>query len=102
HLASIIHTGRYGRVGTGEHMIHVLLMVLDLGGTFVFAISGAVAATRHRLDIFGVMVFFRQPLVARLEYPVQWFDAIGLAFFAVAGAQKALLHGLGPAMAALL
>ena len=37
-------------------MIHVLLMVLDLGGTFVFAISGAVAATRHRLDIFGVMV----------------------------------------------
>lgn len=124
-------------------MIHVLLTVLDLGGTFVFAISGAVAAARHRLDIFGVMVlafaagnaggitrdlligavppaaiaswsylgvsilaglvvFFRQPLVARLEYPVQWFDAIGLAFFAVAGAQKALLHGLGPVMSALL
>jgi uncharacterized membrane protein YeiH len=50
----------------------------------------------------GLLVFFRQQLVARLEYPVQWFDAIGLAFFAVAGTQKALLHGLDPAMAALL
>ncbi|HKU80080.1 MAG TPA: TRIC cation channel family protein, partial [Rhodanobacteraceae bacterium] len=37
-------------------MTHVLLTVLDLGGTFVFAISGAAAAVKHRLDIFGVMV----------------------------------------------
>ena len=37
-------------------MLHVLLLVLDLGGTFVFAISGAMVAVRHRLDIFGVMV----------------------------------------------
>ena len=37
-------------------MIHILLAVLDLGGTFVFAISGAAAAVKHRLDIFGVMV----------------------------------------------
>ena len=40
----------------GERMIHILLTVLDLGGTFVFAISGAAAAVKHRLDIFGVMV----------------------------------------------
>jgi len=33
---------------------------------------------------------------------VLWFDAAGLAFFAVAGTQKALLHGLHPVMAALL
>ncbi|MGH7104882.1 MAG: trimeric intracellular cation channel family protein [Acetobacteraceae bacterium] len=118
-------------------------MALDLGGTFVFAVSGALAAARHRLDIFGVLVlafaagnaggitrdlligavppaaianwsylgvsilaglavFFWNPLVARLEYPVQWFDAVGLAFFAVAGTEKALVHGLGPVMAALL
>jgi uncharacterized membrane protein YeiH len=124
-------------------MIHILLMVLDLGGTFVFAISGAVAAVRNRLDIFGVMVlafaagnvggitrdlligsvppaaiaswhyvavsilagfivFFWDPLVTHLDQPVQWFDAIGLAFFAVAGAEKALVYGLNPAMAALL
>ena len=40
----------------GERMIHILLTVLDLGGTFVFAISGAAAAVKHRLDIFGVIV----------------------------------------------
>jgi uncharacterized membrane protein YeiH len=33
---------------------------------------------------------------------VLWFDAVGLAFFAVAGAQKALVYGLDPVMAALL
>lgn len=125
------------------HVTRVLLLVLDLGGTFVFAISGAVAAVKHRLDIFGIMVlafaagnaggitrdvligatppaaiadwkylavsvlagllvFFWYPLLARLSNPVLWFDAIGLAFFAVAGAQKALVYGLDPVMAALL
>lgn len=124
-------------------MTHALLILLDLGGTFVFAISGAAAAVRHRLDIFGVMVlafaagnaggitrdlligavppaaiadwsylgvsilagfivFFRSALIARLNNPVLWFDAVGLAFFAVAGAGKALIHGLNPVMAALL
>src|SRR5579864_2844898 len=113
-------------------MIHILLTVLDLGGTFVFAISGAAAAVKHRLDIFGVMVlafaagnaggitrdvligavppaaiaswnyvgmsvlagfivFGWSRQIARLTDPVLWFDAIGLAFFAVAGAGKALL-----------
>ena len=33
-----------------------LVLVLDLAGTFVFALSGAVAAIRHRLDIFGILV----------------------------------------------
>ena len=32
------------------------LLVLDLAGTFVFAISGAMAGVRFRLDLFGVMV----------------------------------------------
>ncbi len=47
--------------------------MLDLLGTFVFALSGAVAGVRRRLDLFGV-----------------------------AGAQKALVFGLAPVMAALL
>jgi uncharacterized membrane protein YeiH len=34
----------------------VLLLALDLAGTFVFALSGAVAGVRHRLDLFGVLV----------------------------------------------
>lgn len=122
---------------------HVLLLVLDLGGTFVFAISGAMVAVKRRLDIFGVLVlsfaagnaggitrdlligavppaaivdlnyagvsalaglatFFWYPATDRRRRDVLWLDAVGLAFFAVAGAQKALLHGIHPVMAALL
>jgi uncharacterized membrane protein YeiH len=33
-----------------------LLLVLDLVGTFVFAISGATAGVTRRLDLFGVLV----------------------------------------------
>jgi uncharacterized membrane protein YeiH len=36
--------------------VHELLLVLDLAGTFVFAISGAMLGVRHKLDIFGVLV----------------------------------------------
>jgi uncharacterized membrane protein YeiH len=32
-----------------------LLLVLDLVGTFVFALSGATAGVKHRLDLFGVL-----------------------------------------------
>jgi uncharacterized membrane protein YeiH len=114
-----------------------------LGGTFVFAISGAVAGVNRRLDIFGILVlsfvtgnvggitrdlligavppaaltdgryllvsvlaglitFFWYAGVDKLRSPVLLFDAVGLSFFAVAGAQKAILFGLGPVMSALL
>jgi uncharacterized membrane protein YeiH len=33
-----------------------VLVVLDLAGTFVFALSGALAGIKHRLDLFGVLV----------------------------------------------
>ena len=33
-----------------------LLLSLDLAGTFVFAISGAMLGVRRKLDIFGVLV----------------------------------------------
>ena len=32
------------------------MLILDLAGTFVFAISGAAAGVKHRLDFFGVSV----------------------------------------------
>jgi uncharacterized membrane protein YeiH len=123
--------------------IETFVHVLDLGGTFVFAISGAVAAVNRRLDIFGILVlsfvagnvggitrdvligavppaalsdgryllvsvlaglitFFLYAGVDRLRSPVLLFDAVGLAFFAVAGAQKAIEFGLSPVMSALL
>jgi uncharacterized membrane protein YeiH len=36
--------------------IDTFVKILDLVGTFVFAISGAVAAVNGRLDIFGILV----------------------------------------------
>jgi uncharacterized membrane protein YeiH len=39
-----------------ETVVHWLLLSLDLAGTFVFALSGALTGVRHRLDIFGVLV----------------------------------------------
>jgi uncharacterized membrane protein YeiH len=123
--------------------IETFVHFLDLGGTFVFAISGALAAVNRRLDIFGILVlsfvagnfggitrdlligavppaaltdgryllvsllagivtFFLYKGVDRLRSPVLLFDAVGLAFFAVAGAQKAIAFGLSPVMSALL
>lgn len=120
-----------------------LLLILDLGGTFVFAISGAMVGIRRCLDIFGVLVlsfaassaggiardlligavppaavsdwryfavamtaglvtFLWSSPVSRLHTPILMFDAIGLAFFAVSGAEKALAYHLSPLMAALL
>ncbi|TFW07411.1 trimeric intracellular cation channel family protein [Oxalobacteraceae bacterium OM1] len=120
-----------------------LVLVLDLAGTFVFALSGALAGVKRRLDFFGILVlsiaaansggivrdvligavppaaildwryfatsitagiltFFCAPAIERLRSPVLVFDALGLAMFAVAGAQKALAFGLPPGMAALL
>jgi uncharacterized membrane protein YeiH len=40
----------------GHILINTLLVALDLGGTFVFAVSGATAGVKHRLDLFGVLV----------------------------------------------
>lgn len=37
-------------------VINALLVAFDWGGTFVFALSGAVAGVKHRLDLFGVLV----------------------------------------------
>jgi len=40
-----------------EHIVvNTLLVSFDLGGTFVFALSGGIAGVKHRLDLFGVLV----------------------------------------------
>jgi uncharacterized membrane protein YeiH len=40
----------------GHVLVNTLLVAFDLGGTFVFALSGAMAGVKHRLDLFGVLV----------------------------------------------
>lgn len=39
-----------------DEYARTIVLVLDLLGTFVFALSGGVAAVRNKLDIFGVLV----------------------------------------------
>lgn len=125
------------------HSILLLVKVLDLVGTFVFAISGAARGVQRGMDIFGVlvlafvtavaggvirdlmigavppesvaswhnmalavvaglMVFWLPRLFHHLKHPVQFFDAVGLGVFAVAGTQKALAYGINWPMAAIL
>lgn len=114
--------------------------VLDWLGIVVFAISGALVASRKQMDIVGFALlgvatgigggslrdlllgqapvfWVRQPeyLVtcvvvssvvfftahrAHSRYRVLlWFDALGLALFAVTGAERALLAGAAPVVA---
>jgi len=114
--------------------------VLDWFGVSVFAVSGALVASRKQMDIVGftllatvtgigggtlrdillgqLPVFWvREPaylvacvvvsglvfLTAHLPQSryrlLLWFDALGLALFAVAGAERALLAGSGPTVA---
>lgn len=39
-----------------KEYLQTIVLLLDLLGTFVFALSGGVAAVRQKLDIFGVLV----------------------------------------------
>ncbi len=42
--------------GYDPALVVTFLMVIDLCGTFVFALSGAMSGVKHRLDLFGVLV----------------------------------------------
>src|SRR5215468_3513843 len=37
-------------------VVNTVLVAFDLSGTFVFALSGAMAGVKHKLDLFGVLV----------------------------------------------
>jgi uncharacterized membrane protein YeiH len=50
----------------------------------------------------GLVTFFWHPKVSSRLRQVQLLDAVGLALFAVTGAQKALDSGINPLMAAIL
>jgi len=39
-----------------KHYAATTLRALELVGTFVFALSGAAAGVKHRLDLFGILV----------------------------------------------
>jgi uncharacterized membrane protein YeiH len=41
--------------------MQALVLVLDLIGTFVFALAGATTGVRRQLDLFGVLVLCSPP-----------------------------------------
>ena len=58
-----------------------LIIFLDLAGIFVFAVSGALAAVRKSMDMFGVAVLALMPAIGggtirdlTLGQPVFWID----------------------------
>jgi uncharacterized membrane protein YeiH len=114
--------------------------VLDWFGVIVFAISGALVASRKQMDIVGFallgtvtgigggtlrdillgdlpvfwvrepaylatcllvsgIVFFTAHIPQSRYRLLLWCDALGLALFAVTGAERALLAGSGPVVA---
>jgi uncharacterized membrane protein YeiH len=50
----------------------------------------------------GLVTFFWYSKVASLQHQILLLDALGLALFAVIGAQKAIDHGINPLMAAIM
>jgi uncharacterized membrane protein YeiH len=69
------------------------------------AVPPASVASWHNLAIAafgGLLTFYLYPVVQSFSRGVLFFDAIGLAVFAVTGAQKALQYGINPVMAAVL
>ncbi len=70
-----------------------LISLLDLAGVFVFAITGALAANRSHMDIFGHIVMAMLPAVGGgtvrdiiLDAPVFWTSAPIYVWLAVAAA----------------
>lgn len=69
------------------------------------AVPPAAVASWHTLAIAifgGLLTFYLYPVVRSLKRDVLFLDAVGLAVFAVTGAQKALNYGIDPVMAAVL
>jgi uncharacterized membrane protein YeiH len=131
-----------GDTGTGVIPLEAILPFIDAVGMVAFAISGALAGARKRMDVVGlillaavtglgggtvrdvllgrlplfwlrapellatttavaVFVFFMAPRVELKLRALLWADALGMALYAVVGAEIALLAG-ADAWAAIL
>jgi uncharacterized membrane protein YeiH len=123
--------------------VSLVIEWLDYFGIVVFAVSGALAAARVRMDVVGfallgivtgigggslrvlllgrlpvfwieqpqfvvlcviaaVVTFISVPIITSRLRLLLWADAVGLAVFAVLGAQTSLAAGAPPIIAALL
>ena len=121
-------------------MVQTLVTILDWFGLCVFSVTGALVASRKRMDIVGFALlgsvtgigggtirdvllgiqpvfWIKEPttllicvLVSCVTFFIAhvfhhrfrsllWFDAIGLALFAITGASSALVHNVHPMIA---
>jgi uncharacterized membrane protein YeiH len=120
-------------------MFETVTAALDWLGVAVFAVTGALVASRKRMDVFGfvllgaatgigggtlrdvllglpvfwvrepaylltcvavsVLVFFTAHIPQSRYRYLLWLDAVGLALFAVAGAERAAAAEAGPVIA---
>lgn len=123
-------------------MFDTVTAALDWLGIVVFAITGALVASRKQMDLVGfvllgtvtgvgggtlrdvlldvpvfwvcqpaylivctavsAVVFFTAHIPQSRHRLLLWLDAVGLALFAAAGAEAALLAGAGPVVAAAM
>lgn len=124
-------------------MIATLITILDLAGVAVFAVTGALVASRKQMDIVGfallatvtgigggtlrdlvlgltpvfwvqqpvyvavcvavaAIVFFTAHIPESRYRLLLWLDALGLSFFCVVGADKALAAGTGAFIAIVM
>jgi len=78
--------------------MELLLSILGLVGVFVFALSGALAAVRKDMDMFGVMVLALMPAIGGgtirdlvLDVPVFWIQDSGAIWAALLASLLTLL-----------
>lgn len=70
-----------------------LLLIFDAVGIFVFAVSGALAAVRNGMDLFGIIVLALMPAIGGgtlrdliLDQPVFWIEGTQTIWVALAAA----------------
>ncbi|HEY2537993.1 MAG TPA: trimeric intracellular cation channel family protein [Stellaceae bacterium] len=90
-------------------VLFLSFMVAVAGGIMRDVLIGAVppvAVTQIHYFLMamggGLITFYWYPRVTSLQHQITLLDAVGLALFAVVGAQKALEYGINPVMTALM
>ncbi len=87
-----------------------VLYCLDIMGVIACAIAGTILAQHKGLDVFGcILVSMVNAIgggtvrdIVKIDKPLKFFDAIGLATFSVIGFKVALAQGAVPMIAVMM
>lgn len=99
-------------VGLFDSFVGMLAACLSIGGVFVFALSGALAAARRGLDLFGIMVVAYLPALGggtlrdiALGKPANWIETPSILWVPFGAAMIVIMANralLGNRLTALL